>query len=1033
MNKRGMTTVVTSLILILIAIVVLSIVGVVVNNLIRDKSDQFITDQFTTDLVISNVQVLSETEMQVTVKRNPGEGNVVGIAFVAYDFNGSEVVRKNIPLKELEQKNFQIILEVVNASEIQKIAIAPIFGLDSGKELTGEIQYERDVSGEGRVVSSGGSSGGGNSRVYNCGDGTCQDYEDCLTCEVDCGVCYNCSDGLQNGDETGVDCGGSICEPCLSQCQNCIDGGGVWCESPVSSSEENFCSVGRRECVNSFGRRGIPYQTNCPNCSDGIQNQDETEIDCGGPCPDCTYCGDEICSGNENCLNCPLDCGKCFDCDGLLAPPVCGDGICAGNAKGSMGWIGPENCDNCPEDCVCNSCGDGICGPDESCKTRTEGGEIFIPCPQDCSGTLPARCGDGICGTGENCTNCPLDCGECSLFCGDGICDLDSYGNSECETSDPFPDLGAFEHCSEDYAYCPQDCGICTFLCGNDYCDSGESTNAENSCGDCWSNSECGDGYCKIGSESISNCPQDCGTTCTPEIGCSSSERCVDGTCVSHGFNSCDVWDVWLDLEEYPYNKYGQRIVPEGKEITIYFDYWADQEESCDQDVWTFQVCEYNLDDTDGWACDPLYPYVGIPNRYVHPINYFTWKARLSTTCKPSYKTKQEFFISRGLTGSGQNMEADNMRSCTFDWQSGFNYLGTNPETMPSENDPRFFTVAPSYCYGDPVPTTCSQCLNTPGYNWCANARAPAFCTNSLDECKLLNGEFIDVCPTCNDGIQNQGEIDIDCGGAYCPPCNYGTIYCTDSTNDCPYNPDTVYGYLDNLDCVQGVCNECDSSTSGMACTSHEFPWQEGTCAMRPSDDYWICNRWVEVAYDEANDEHLWYCRSDTVGYPCMPSAQGGGDFVQTGYCNEWGDCSLDLSTLDTFEMENSIHDLINQKRIENGLNQINWDSPLAEIARAHSQDMADNDYFSHINLDDLNPQERAELAGYSCPTGIGENIYRHNTIGETFDEIVTSTVEGWMGSPGHREAILNSNFLVEGIGVVVSLDGRIVITENFC
>jgi uncharacterized protein YkwD len=37
------------------------------------------------------------------------------------------------------------------------------------------------------------------------------------------------------------------------------------------------------------------------------------------------------------------------------------------------------------------------------------------------------------------------------------------------------------------------------------------------------------------------------------------------------------------------------------------------------------------------------------------------------------------------------------------------------------------------------------------------------------------------------------------------------------------------------------------------------------------------------------------------------------------------------------------------------------------------------------------------------------------------------------MGSPGHREAILNSNFLVEGIGVVVSLDGRIVITENFC
>ena len=26
--------------------------------------------------------------------------------------------------------------------------------------------------------------------------------------------CANCSDGIQNGDETGVDCGGSICAPC---------------------------------------------------------------------------------------------------------------------------------------------------------------------------------------------------------------------------------------------------------------------------------------------------------------------------------------------------------------------------------------------------------------------------------------------------------------------------------------------------------------------------------------------------------------------------------------------------------------------------------------------------------------------------------------------------------------------------------------------------------------------------------------------------------------------------------------------------
>jgi len=47
----------------------------------------------------------------------------------------------------------------------------------------------------------------------------------------------SCSDGIQNQNETGVDCGG----PC----------------------------------------------TACATCSDGIQNQGETGIDCGGPCPAC--------------------------------------------------------------------------------------------------------------------------------------------------------------------------------------------------------------------------------------------------------------------------------------------------------------------------------------------------------------------------------------------------------------------------------------------------------------------------------------------------------------------------------------------------------------------------------------------------------------------------------------------------------------------------------------------------------------------------------------------------------------------------
>ena len=50
--------------------------------------------------------------------------------------------------------------------------------------------------------------------------------------------------------------------------------------------------------------------TGTPTCSDGIQNQAETGIDCGGPCPECPKtCGNGAVETGENCQNCALDAG----------------------------------------------------------------------------------------------------------------------------------------------------------------------------------------------------------------------------------------------------------------------------------------------------------------------------------------------------------------------------------------------------------------------------------------------------------------------------------------------------------------------------------------------------------------------------------------------------------------------------------------------------------------------------------------------------------------------------------------------------
>jgi hypothetical protein len=94
-----------------------------------------------------------------------------------------------------------------------------------------------------------------------------------------------CSDTIQNGDETGVDCGGS--------CSTCIPD---FCSDAVQSGDETGIDCGG-SCPSA-----------CPTCSDGIQNGTEFGLDCGGSCSACianTYLIDfglTVTPGNWNIL-----------------------------------------------------------------------------------------------------------------------------------------------------------------------------------------------------------------------------------------------------------------------------------------------------------------------------------------------------------------------------------------------------------------------------------------------------------------------------------------------------------------------------------------------------------------------------------------------------------------------------------------------------------------------------------------------------------------------------------------------------------
>jgi len=84
----------------------------------------------------------------------------------------------------------------------------------------------------------------------------------------------NCYNGIQDGTETGIDCGGN-CPPC--GWTSPIGGGAGHCHNGVKDGDETGI-----DCGGSCRPCGGAAQ--CSNCK---QDGDETGIDCGGSCPPC--------------------------------------------------------------------------------------------------------------------------------------------------------------------------------------------------------------------------------------------------------------------------------------------------------------------------------------------------------------------------------------------------------------------------------------------------------------------------------------------------------------------------------------------------------------------------------------------------------------------------------------------------------------------------------------------------------------------------------------------------------------------------
>lgn len=152
--------------------------------------------------------------------------------------------------------------------------------------------------------------------------------------------------------------------------------------------------------------------------------------------------------------------------------------------------------------------------------------------------------------------------------------------------------------------------------------------------------------------------------------------------------------------------------------------------------------------------------------------------------------------------------------------------------------------------------------------------------------------------------------------------------------------------------------------------------------------------------------------------------------------------------------VETLLYRKIAKMRQEHDLAPLETDHDLAAVARKHSRNMVQKNFFSHLNTSNETPTDRGLKDGYLCRIidgnlireGIAENIFK-TSLYRAFsirgskkeyqwrdaDELAQSVLDQWMASEGHARNLLSTDYAATGIGAASTLDYQILITQDFC
>ncbi|MBS3084635.1 TIGR03790 family protein [Candidatus Pacearchaeota archaeon] len=146
MKKRGLSTVVSSIVIVLLVVTAAGVLWNPIKTLLENSESSISTQDFLVNLVIKSVMVdSSENSASIKIRNNVGTENIniTSIDFLFEDEFHSELIRVQIPegFSEIGEKTFTLNLsrDQINVDLLKKISIIPIYTESNGKEISSSI------------------------------------------------------------------------------------------------------------------------------------------------------------------------------------------------------------------------------------------------------------------------------------------------------------------------------------------------------------------------------------------------------------------------------------------------------------------------------------------------------------------------------------------------------------------------------------------------------------------------------------------------------------------------------------------------------------------------------------------------------------------------------------------------------------------------------------------------------------------------------------------------------------------------------